>query len=146
MNPAGFKTTKPRNSTHHRSGLSVSVARANSYPVSWAPNGFGLSWKEKKRQRSSRENRSEDAAQPLISNRQLSVDFETLLRAAASVMGNRTQFGAAFILNHRRIFSDQNLRLIACIIGLKSAKPHKTRIKRTFKPLLPPRPTASLRN
>ena len=42
MKPAGLKITKPRNSTDHRSGLSLSVARGNSYQVWWAPDAFGL--------------------------------------------------------------------------------------------------------
>ena len=37
-----FETTEPRNSTDHRSGLSLSVARGNSYHVWWAPDAFGL--------------------------------------------------------------------------------------------------------
>jgi hypothetical protein len=46
MKPAGVKTAEPRNSTDHRSGLSVSVARGNSYQIWWAPDAFGLIWKK----------------------------------------------------------------------------------------------------
>jgi len=42
MKSAGLKTTVPRNSTDHRSGLTLSVARGNSYQVWWVPDAFGL--------------------------------------------------------------------------------------------------------
>ena len=42
----GLKTTKPRNSTDHRSGLSLSVAPTNSDQLWWAPEAFGLIWKK----------------------------------------------------------------------------------------------------
>jgi len=42
MKPAGLKITKPRNSTDHRSGLSLSFARGNSHQVWWALDAFGL--------------------------------------------------------------------------------------------------------
>jgi hypothetical protein len=45
-----------------------------------APNAFGLLWKnEDTRALTSEENRSEDPAKPRISNRQLSVNYGTLL-------------------------------------------------------------------
>jgi hypothetical protein len=45
-----------------------------------APNAFGLIWKnEDTRALTSEENRSEDPAKPRISNRQLSVNYGTLL-------------------------------------------------------------------
>jgi hypothetical protein len=44
MKPACLKITEPRNSTDHRSGLNMSVARGNSYQVWWAPDAFGLIW------------------------------------------------------------------------------------------------------
>jgi hypothetical protein len=46
MKPAGLKTTKPRNSTDHRFGLSLSVASTNSDQLWWAPEAFGLIWKK----------------------------------------------------------------------------------------------------
>ena len=81
MKPAGLKITEPRNSTNHRSGLSLSVARGNSYQVWWAPDAFGLIWKtEKMPELIRKENRSEDPAKPRILNRPLSVNSGTLLR------------------------------------------------------------------
>ncbi len=81
MKSAGLKTTKPRNSTNHRSDLSLSVARGNSYQVWWAPDGFGLIWKkEEMLALILYENGFEDPAKPPISNRQLSVDSGTLLK------------------------------------------------------------------
>ena len=81
MKSAGLKTTKPRNSTNHRSGLSLLVARGNSYQVWWAPDGFGLIWKkEEMLALILYENGFEDPAKPRISNRQLSVDSGTLLK------------------------------------------------------------------
>ena len=65
----------------HRSGLSVSVARGNSYQVWWVPDAFGLIWKKEETLGLIRqENGCEDAAKSRFSNRQLSVDFGTLLR------------------------------------------------------------------
>ena len=46
MKPAGLKTTEPRNSTDHRSGLSASVAPTNSDQLWWAPEAFGFIWKK----------------------------------------------------------------------------------------------------
>jgi len=46
MKPAGLKTTEHGNSMDHRSGLSLSVARGNSYQVWWVPDAFGLIWKK----------------------------------------------------------------------------------------------------
>ena len=81
MKPAGLKTTEPRNSSNHRSGLSLSVARGNSYQVWWAPDEFGLIWKkEEMLALILEENGSEDPAKPRISNRHLSVDSGTLLK------------------------------------------------------------------
>ena len=77
-----FETTEPRNSTDHRSGLSLSVARGNSYQVWWAPDAFGLiRKKEETPELIQKENRSEDPAKPRILNRQLSMDSGTLLRS-----------------------------------------------------------------
>ena len=39
-------TAKPRNSTDHRSGLSLSVALTSSDQLWWAPEAFGLIWKK----------------------------------------------------------------------------------------------------
>jgi len=81
MKPAGLKTTEPRNSTDHRSGLSLSVARGISYQVWWAPDAFGLiRKKEETPELIRKENRSEDPAKPRILNRHLSMDSGTLLR------------------------------------------------------------------
>jgi hypothetical protein len=81
MKPAGLKITELRNSTNHRSGLSLSVARGNSYQVGWAPDALGLLWKkEETLELIHKENESEDPAKPRISNRPLSVDSGTLLR------------------------------------------------------------------
>ena len=81
MKPAGLKTTEPRNSSNHRSGLSLSVARGNSYQVWWDPDEFGLIWKkEETLALILEENGSEDPAKPRISNRHLSVDSGTLLK------------------------------------------------------------------
>ena len=60
MKPAGLKITKPRNSTDHRSGLSLSVARGNSYQVWWAPDTFGLI---RKKEETLALNREENAPQ-----------------------------------------------------------------------------------
>ena len=80
MKPAGLKTTEPTNSTDHRSGLSVSVARWNFNQVWRAPDAFGLIWKEEEKLALIlEENGSEDPAKSRISNRQLSVDSGTLL-------------------------------------------------------------------
>jgi hypothetical protein len=46
MESAGLKTTEPRNSTDHRSGLSLSVAPTSSDQLWWAPEAFGLIWKK----------------------------------------------------------------------------------------------------
>ncbi len=81
MKSAGLKTTVPRNSTDHRFGLTLSVARGNSYQVGWVPDAFGLIWKKEETLGLIRkDNGCEDAAKSRISNRQLSVDFATLLR------------------------------------------------------------------
>ena len=81
MKPAGLKTAELRNSTDHRSGLSVSVARRNSYQIWWAPDAFGLIWKKEETQALIlEENGSEDPAKPRISNRQFSRNSGTLLR------------------------------------------------------------------
>ena len=81
MKPAGLKTAELRNSTDHRSGPSLSIARGNSYQVWWAPNAFGLIWKKEETQALILEgNGSEDPAKPRISNRPLSVNSGTLLR------------------------------------------------------------------
>ena len=81
MKPAGLETTEPRNSTDHRSGLSLSVARGNYYQVLWAPDASGLIWKkEEALALILEENGCEDSAKPRILNRQLSVDSGTLLR------------------------------------------------------------------
>ena len=81
MKSAGLKITVPRNLTDHRSGLSVSVARGDSYQVWWVPDAFGLIWKKDETLGLIRkENGCEDAAKSRISNRQLSVNFGTLLR------------------------------------------------------------------
>jgi hypothetical protein len=81
MKSAGLKTTFPRNSTDHRSGLILSVARGDFYQVWWVPNAFGLIWKKEETLGVIRkENGCEDAAKLRILNRQLSVDFGTLLR------------------------------------------------------------------
>ena len=81
MKPAGLKTTEPRNSTDHRSGLSLSVARGNFYQVWWAPDAFALiRRKEETPELIRKESRSEDPAKPRILNRQLSMDSGTLLR------------------------------------------------------------------
>ena len=70
MKPAGLKTTEPRNSMDDRSGLSLSVARGNSYQVWWAPDAFDLIWKKEETLAFIlEENRSEDPAKPRISNR-----------------------------------------------------------------------------
>ncbi len=75
MKPAGLKTTEPRNSSNHRSGLSLSVARGNSYQVWWAPDEFGLIWKkEEMLALILEENGFEDPVKPQILNRHLSVD------------------------------------------------------------------------
>ena len=79
MKPAGLKTTEPRNSSNHRSGLSLSVARGNSYQVWWAPDEFGLIWKkEEMLALILEENGFEDPVKPQILNRHLSVDSGTL--------------------------------------------------------------------
>ena len=81
MKPAGLKTIEPGNLTDHRSGLSVTVARGNSYQAWWAPDAFGLVWKKEEALAVIlEENGSADSAKPQISNRQLSVDSGTLLR------------------------------------------------------------------
>jgi len=81
MKSAGLKTTFPRNSTDHRCGLNLWVARGNFYQVWWVPNAFGLIWKKEETLGVIRkENGCEDAAELRILNRQLSVDFGTLLR------------------------------------------------------------------
>jgi hypothetical protein len=81
MEPPGLKITELRNSTNHRSGLSLSVARGNSYQVGWAPDALGLLWKkEETLELIHKENGSEDPAKPQILNRPLSVDSGTLLR------------------------------------------------------------------
>ncbi len=81
MKPAGLKTAELRNSTDHRSGLSLSVARRNSYQIWWAPDAFGLIWKKEETQALFlEENGAEDLAKSRISNRPLSVDSGTLLR------------------------------------------------------------------
>jgi hypothetical protein len=46
MKSAGLKTTKPRNSADHRSGLSLSVAPTSSDQLWWALEAFGLIWKK----------------------------------------------------------------------------------------------------
>jgi len=46
MKSAGLKTTEPRNSTDHRSGLSLSVAPTNFDQLWWAPEAFSLIWKK----------------------------------------------------------------------------------------------------
>ena len=85
MKPAGLKTTEPRNSTDRRSGLSLSVARVNNDQVWWAADAFGLICKkEETLELIRKENGSEDLAKQRISNRPLSVDFETLLRLAST--------------------------------------------------------------
>jgi hypothetical protein len=59
----------------------LSVARGNFYQVWWVPDAFGLIWrKDETLGLTCKENRSEDPAKPRISNRQLSMDFGTLLR------------------------------------------------------------------
>jgi len=60
MKPAGLKITKPRNSTDHRSGLSLLVARGNSYQVWWAPDTFG---QIRKKEETLALNREENAPQ-----------------------------------------------------------------------------------
>ena len=81
MKSAGLKITVPRNLTDHRSGLTLSVARGNSYQVWWVPDAFGLIWKKEETLGLIRkENGCENAAKSRISNRQLSVNFGTLLR------------------------------------------------------------------
>ena len=65
----------------HRSGLSMSVARGNSYQIWWAPDGFSLIWKkEKPLALILEENRAEEPPKPRISNRQLSKDSGLLLK------------------------------------------------------------------
>jgi len=81
IKPAGLKTTEAIISTHHRSGLSLSVAQTNSYQVWLARNALGLIWnKEETLALILEENRSEDLAKPRILSRQISVNSETLLR------------------------------------------------------------------
>jgi hypothetical protein len=46
MESAGLKTTEPRNSADHRSGLSLSVAPTNSNQLWLALEAFGLIWKK----------------------------------------------------------------------------------------------------
>ncbi len=60
MKPAGLKITELRHSTDHRSGLSLSVARGNSYQVWWAPDTFGLI---RKKEETLALNREENAPQ-----------------------------------------------------------------------------------
>ena len=87
MKSAGLKITDPRHSTDHRCGLSLSVARCNSYQVGWAPDAFGLIWKkEETLELIRKENGSEDPAKPRISNRALSVDSGTLLRVLKAAL------------------------------------------------------------
>jgi hypothetical protein len=59
----------------------LSVARGNFYQVWWVPDAFGLIWKKEETLGLIRkEYGCEDPAKPRISNRQLSMDFGTLLR------------------------------------------------------------------
>jgi hypothetical protein len=46
MESAGLKTTEPRNSADHRSGLSLSVAPTSSDQLWWTLEAFGLIWKK----------------------------------------------------------------------------------------------------
>ncbi len=43
---SGLKANELRNSTDHRSGLSMSVARGNSHQLWWVADSFGLIWKK----------------------------------------------------------------------------------------------------
>jgi hypothetical protein len=68
MELAGLKTTEPKNPTDHRSSLSLSVARGNSYQLWDAPDAFGLIWKkEEMLALILEENGFEDPAKPRIS-------------------------------------------------------------------------------
>ncbi len=68
-----------------RSSLSLSVARVNNGQIWWAADAFGLIFKkEETLELIWKENGSEDLAKQRISNRPLSVDFETLLRLAST--------------------------------------------------------------
>jgi hypothetical protein len=56
------------------------LLETNSDYLWWSPDAFGLLWKnEEARALTSEENRSEDPAKPRVSNRQLSVNYGTLL-------------------------------------------------------------------
>jgi hypothetical protein len=56
------------------------LLETNSDYLWWSPDAFGLLWKnEEARVLPSEENRSEDPAEPRVSNRQLSVNYGTLL-------------------------------------------------------------------
>ena len=55
MNPVGFKTTKPRNSTDHRSGLSVSVAEGILIQSGGPQTDSASVESREKRERSSRD-------------------------------------------------------------------------------------------
>jgi hypothetical protein len=75
MKPAGLKTTEPRNSADHRSGLSLSVAQTNSNQFWWASVAFGLIWKkEDTLAHIAEENRRKNPAKRWFPNRQISVD------------------------------------------------------------------------
>jgi hypothetical protein len=108
MKPAGLKTAEPRNSTDHRSGPSLSIARGNSYQVWWAPDAFGLIWKKEETQALILEgNGSEDPAKPRISNRPLSVDSGTLLRRLSlSRSGALPVKGLELVVEKRRLCGD----------------------------------------
>jgi hypothetical protein len=108
MEPAGLKTTEPRNSTDHQSGLSLSVARGNSYQVWWAPDAFGLIWKKEETLALIRkENGAEDPAKSWISNRQLSGNSGTLLRRLSlSRSGALPVKSLELVLEKRRLCGD----------------------------------------
>ena len=111
MKPAGLKTAELRNSTDHRSGPSLSIARGNSYQVWWAPDAFGLIWKKEETQALILEgNGSEDPAKPRISNRPLSVDSGTLLRRLSlSRSGALPVKGLELVVEKRRLCGDLSL-------------------------------------
>ena len=85
MKPAGLKTTKPRNSTDHRSGLSLSVARGNSYQVWWAPDSFGLiRKKEETLALNPEENAPQEHGKTVVFKPQIYVGFGTIADTAPS--------------------------------------------------------------
>ena len=85
----------------------MSVARGNFYQVWWVPDAFGLIWKKEETLGFIRkENRSEDPAKPRISNRQLSVDYATLLRIREK-LSPRTRQNHGFQTGNFREFQNR---------------------------------------